>query len=67
MSPVDPCEELRERLLAMREVLIAGLAGSPVIEAGHLALLGHVGAALAAVDAATADGPRASSLVSAQS
>jgi hypothetical protein len=40
---------LHERLVAMREALIAGLAASPVIEGGHLALLGHVGAALAAL------------------
>jgi hypothetical protein len=54
--PPNPCEELRERLLAMREALIAGLAASPVIEAGHLALLGHVGAALAALVAVPAAG-----------
>jgi hypothetical protein len=48
-SSADPCEELHERLVAMREALIAGLAASPVIEGGHLALLGHVGAALAAL------------------
>jgi hypothetical protein len=48
----DPRDELRERLLAMRETLVDGLAASPVIESGYLALLGHVGAALAALDAA---------------
>lgn len=43
--------DLRERLCEMRQALVDGMTAAPVIEPGHLALLGHVGAALAALDA----------------
>jgi hypothetical protein len=42
---------LRERLIEMREALVEGLAAEPHIDGGMLALLGHVGSALAAIDA----------------
>jgi hypothetical protein len=41
---------LRERLVEMREALVDGLAAEPHIDGGALALLGHVGAALIAID-----------------
>jgi hypothetical protein len=41
--------ELRERLVAMREDLVGRLAAR--IDGGEMALLGSVGAAIAAVDA----------------
>lgn len=41
---------LRERLIEMREALVEGLAAKPHVDGGMLALLGHVGTALAAID-----------------
>jgi hypothetical protein len=46
---------LRERLIEMREALVEGLAAKPHIDGGMLALLGSVGAALAAIDATDAE------------
>jgi hypothetical protein len=45
---------LRDRLIELRDALIASMTAAPMIEPGHVALLGHVGAALAAIDAARA-------------
>jgi hypothetical protein len=51
MAETHEAPDLRERLLAMRASLVDGMAAAPHLDGGHLALLGHVGAALAAVDA----------------
>lgn len=49
--------ELRERLIAMRASLVEGMAASPTLDSGMLALLGNVGAALDALDLVGAAGP----------
>jgi hypothetical protein len=41
---------LRKRLVEMREALVEGLAAEPDSDGGMLAVLGHIGAALAAID-----------------
>jgi hypothetical protein len=46
---VEALAELRERLFAMREDLVGRLVAR--IDGGEMALLGSVGAAIAAVDA----------------
>ena len=46
--------ELRERLVAMREDLVGRLVAR--LDGGQLALLGSVGAAIAAVDAVQQEG-----------
>ena len=51
LLPVGPRFELRQRLEAMRDSLIAGMAASRVLESAHVGLLGNVGAALAALTA----------------
>ncbi len=50
LTPISvPAPDLRERLIEMRQALVNGMTAAPMIEPGHLALLGHVGAALAAL------------------
>jgi hypothetical protein len=58
-APAAAPPDLRERLAAMRESLAAGLSCAPHIDGGHLALLGHVGTALSALDAIQPDGDAA--------
>jgi hypothetical protein len=48
----EALSELRERLAALRDDVLRQLAQADHVDAGFLALLGNVGAALAAVDAA---------------
>ena len=43
----------------MREGLVDGLGSAPHIDGGHLALLGHVGTALSALDTIPPDGDAA--------
>lgn len=47
-------DEVRERLAAMRDEIIARLAAADHLDGGMIALLGGVGAALGAVDGALA-------------
>lgn len=49
-APVDPRADLRQRLVEMRESLIASLAAAPHLDASLLSLLGIVGAALSALE-----------------
>ena len=58
-APAAAAPDLRERLLTMREGLVDGLGSASHIDGGHLALLGHVGTALAALDASAPDGDAA--------
>ena len=54
-APAAAAPDLRERLLTMREGLVDGLGSASHIDGGHLALLGHVGTALSALDAIQPD------------
>ena len=54
-SVPDALAALRDRLLALRADLVRQLAASDALDAGLLTLVGHVGAALDALDAAPAD------------
>ena len=54
-APAAHPPDLRERLLTMRESLVEGLGSAPHIDGGHLALLGHVGTALSALNAIPPD------------
>ena len=47
----SPAVDLRERLIAMRDSLVEGLAGAEYLDGGRLTLLGQVGAAITALDA----------------
>lgn len=47
----SPATDLRERLVAMRDSLVEGLAGCEYLDTGRLTLLGQVGAAINALDA----------------
>ena len=58
-APAAAAPDLRERLSTMRESLVEGLGSAPHLDGGHLALLGHVGAALSALDAIPTDGDAA--------
>ena len=49
-TSIEVAAVVRERLIAMRDRLIASMAADPHLDGGSITLLGSVGAALAAID-----------------